>query len=33
MFDTENSGKILDEISQRSGPFFPQAFPEAIAKV
>jgi ectoine hydroxylase-related dioxygenase (phytanoyl-CoA dioxygenase family) len=31
MFDTENSGKSLDEISQRSGPFFPQAFPEADA--
>jgi hypothetical protein len=29
MFDEENSGKSLDEISQRSGPFFPQAFPDA----
>lgn len=29
MYDTENSGKSLDDISQRSGPFFPQAFPNA----
>lgn len=29
MYDGENSGKSLDEISQRSGPFFPQAFPNA----
>lgn len=29
MYDAENSGKSLDDISQRSGPFFPRAFPDA----